>query len=755
VLACLRQEHDFRLVLVAALVCLLATSITAWLYGRMLRQHGGWRLAWLALTGVAAGSGVWSTHFIAMLAFAPSLETGYDLAGTGGSLVLAMVSAAAGFGIAARSPKGAGLALGGAVVGAGVAMMHYVGMAAFRPRGVVIWDYGYVAASLAIGLAFAVAAMYAAGGEPNRRRGAAMALLLTVAICGLHFTAMAAATILPDPWVPVPAQLAARPVLAVMIFAVALLILAAAALVAFVEAGLRAAAVDKLRIATNAMPAALAVYDAHDRLVVWNRTYEQLRPHYPKLLKPGILFDDIARADGFEEVWIANRKRERRQGKSLESKFDGDVWVRIDNVRTADGGLITVGVDVSELKSQAETLARALEQAEAANRAKAEFLANMSHEIRTPLNGVAGIADVLARTRLSAHQRDLLGIIRSSAQSVDDMLGQVLDLSRLDSDKVGAVRNVFHLADVIRTVAKARAPDAERAGLELRIEIASELESRVFGDAERIDQILDVLISNAIKFTEAGVVLVRGSALGSDLFRLEIEDTGIGFDAALKERMFERFAQADGSMTRRRGGAGVGLAIARRHADLLGASLDCRSEPGKGSTFFLDVTLESAEAVRAALPSGPAANIANDPAAPLALVVDDNATNRKLLELVLRQLGAEWRSVENGEQAIGAWEEHAFDVILMDIQMPVMDGLSATREIRRREQATGRARTPVIMVSANGTPEHRTEGFLAGADGYLAKPVDLSALAQLLDEALAAGADEPDQGAPAAARSTG
>ena len=741
VLSCIRYDHDLRLVLVAAFVCLLATSTTVWLHARTPQKSSVWRWGALALTGVSFGAGVWATHFIAMLAYAPVLRTGYELFGTALSLVVAIAFATAGFAIASGSQSRLAKAAGGAVVGLGIGTMHYLGMWAFRPQGVVLWDKTYVVASLAIGIVFGALALLALGRKPGARRGALAALTLTVAICGMHFTAMAAATVLPNPSVVPPQELAARPVLAAMVLAVALLILLGAAMMGLVEAVHRRGAVAKLRAATNAMPAALAMYDTDDRLVVWNAAYERLRPHHSMPLEQGLLFDDMVLADGHDEAWMLERKRERRNGQAIEFELPGGQWVRIENTPTGDGGVISVGIDVTELKRHAGALAAALAEAEAASRAKSEFLANMSHEIRTPLNGVTGLTDVLTHTRLTRKQRELVDLIRGSAETVDDLLGEILDLSRIEAGLAPAAEDPFHLGEAVLAVAELYRPRAAERGVALRLDGVEDIQIQVRGDAARLKQLLGALLSNAVKFTDHGEVVVTARALGEDRFRLTVKDSGVGFDPAIKERLFERFTQADGSLTRSRGGAGVGLALARRCAEVMGAELDCDSEPGKGSTFTLDVRLPAADPQPRPAAGASLAEAGAAAGQPLqALIVDDNATNRQVLELILQQVGIGFASVENGLEAVEACEGRRFDVILMDIQMPVMDGLAATREIRRREAAAGRVHAPVIVVSANGMPEHVAASRQAGAERHLAKPISASALLQALAEVVAPGA---------------
>ena len=745
-LTCIRYDHDFRFVLMAAFVCLLATSTSVWLNARMPQQRGAWRWGALALTGVSFGAGVWATHFIAMLAYAPRLRVGYDLYGTALSLVTAMVAATLGFAIASRWKHPLSRVAAGVLVGGGIAAMHFVGMWAFRPQGVVLWDRDYVIASVVIGVAFAALALFTAGPKPGLRRGALAALILTLAICGMHFTAMAAVTILPNPAAPPPAEVASRPVVAVVVLAVATLIMLGAAMMGWVEAVHRRSAMAKLRAATNAMPAALAMYDADDRLVVWNAAYERLRPHYPQLLKSGLLFDHLVRADGFDEAWMLERKRARRRGEPVEVELEDGQWVRFENTATPDDGVITVGVDVTALKRHADALAAALDHAETASRAKSEFLANMSHEIRTPLNGVAGLTDVLAHTRLSLKQRELVGLIRASAETVDGLLGEILDLSRIEAGLAPVADAPFHLGEAVRAVTELHRPAAAERGLRLLIDGDDEIDAVVRGDEARLKQVLGALLSNAVKFTDHGEVVVSARALGQDRFRLAVTDSGVGFDEAIKEQLFERFTQADGSSTRRRGGAGLGLALARRCANLLGGELDCTSEPDRGSTFTLDIRLPAAEPGGAPSEAPPAIadSGAHDDRPLVALIVDDNATNRRVLEMILQEAGIGFASVENGHEAVEACETRRYDVILMDIQMPVMDGLTATREIRRREADFGRSHAPVIVVSANGLPEQVAASRQAGAERHLAKPISAGVLLQTLAEVIGPSGPPPE-----------
>jgi len=382
----------------------------------------------------------------------------------------------------------------------------------------------------------------------------------------------------------------------------------------------------------------------------------------------------------------------------------------------------------------AAALADALERAHAAERAKTLFLSNMSHEMRTPLNGVAGMAEALGRTALDPSQQQLLGVIRESAATLDGLIGDLLTLSRGERpDKAVLKAAPFDLGEAVRALAKEHRAAAQLKGLDLEAVIASDCEIQVAGDAARLEQLLSCLLSNALKFTDEGGLRLTVEAGAEGRYRFAVADTGVGFDEARKAELFETFSQSDETATRRHGGAGLGLALVRQLAADLGGHLDCSSTPGRGSIFTFEVGMAPA----AGALEDAAATTPPEADAPLRiLVVDDNATNRRVLELILEQLGVEWVSAEDGQQAVDAAARQAFAAILMDIQMPVMDGLTATREIRRQEQAEDRAAVPIIIVSANGQPEHVQAGRAAGAQLHLTKPVHAVELVGALNAVL-------------------
>ena len=407
----------------------------------------------------------------------------------------------------------------------------------------------------------------------------------------------------------------------------------------------------------------------------------------------------------------------------------------VEDRRTSDGGTVGLRVDITEMKNQAEALEAALRRAEDANRAKTAFLANLSHEIRTPLNAVIGLADVLRRDPLQPSQRAMLGTIVDSADSLNIILSDLLDYSRLETGHIAIRDEDFDLAALVSRQTALYAERARQKGVELNLVIADDARGWVTGDPHRLGQIISNLIDNALKFTREGSVTLTVSKSARDSrYFFEVRDTGAGFDPGDAERLFARFEQADTSTTREFGGLGLGLAICRQLATLMNGTIVAAGQRGKGAVFTLTAPLKAAAAPETL-------DLENEPLALIrtlrVLVTDDNATNRKVAELILTAVGADVVCAENGAEAVEAVKLSRFDLILMDLQMPVMDGLTAIRHIRALEQANGLRRTKVVVLSANDLPEQLEASAAAGADEHLGKPIRaddlISAIVRVVD----------------------
>lgn len=389
-------------------------------------------------------------------------------------------------------------------------------------------------------------------------------------------------------------------------------------------------------------------------------------------------------------------------------------------------------IDVTASQRAEDAMAQARDAAEAASRAKGEFLANMSHEIRTPLNGVTGVAQVLARSSLTPAQREMVQLIENSATTLERLLSDILDLSRVESGRVRIEAEPFDLAEAVKATAALSELRAREKGVTFNLDIAADARGGVVGDAGRLKQILFNLLGNAVKFTKTGGVSLTVSRDGSvcpPVYSFEVRDTGVGFDPAFAERLFRRFEQEDGSITRQFGGSGLGLAISRDLAELMGGRLQARSQPDQGSVFTLTLPLPRAEEHCMTQWEAAPAFIDSQASRPIrVLLAEDHPTNQKVVQLMLATMDVELTCVDNGQEAVDAMSSGRFDLVLMDMQMPVMDGLTAIRLIREREQAGTQAATPVFTLSANAMHEHVQASIAAGADRHLTKPITASVL---------------------------
>lgn len=394
--------------------------------------------------------------------------------------------------------------------------------------------------------------------------------------------------------------------------------------------------------------------------------------------------------------------------------------------------------DVTDRIAAEKELEAARAAAEAANVAKTDFLANMSHEIRTPLNGVIGVVDALEQTELSPVQREMVQLIRESGVSLERLVSDILDVSKIEAGQLELEVRAFDLDQTLGACLDVARLKAEAKGLGFMVEQGPGAHGEFLGDALRLRQILNNLLSNAVKFTGQGQVRVRIrlEPLEQSFLVIAVEDTGVGFASDHAARLFDRFVQADGSITRQFGGTGLGLSICRSLTEMMAGDISAASTPGLGSTFTVRLPLQRAEGALA---------VSKSPAAPSlvaqkrlrVLLAEDHPINQKVVQMILENQDTDLVTVWNGSEAVAAVAETRFDLILMDMQMPVMDGLSATRAIRAFEAERGEWRTPVIMLSANAMADHLAQARAAGADQHLAKPITAERLLTGIETALA------------------
>ena len=403
-----------------------------------------------------------------------------------------------------------------------------------------------------------------------------------------------------------------------------------------------------------------------------------------------------------------------------------------------------VARDVTERLAADNALAEAEAAAEAANQAKSDFLANMSHEIRTPLNGIIGLAATLGRSGLEPRQKEMVDLIARSGTTLERLVSDILDVSKVESGRMDIEIAAFDLQTELDPLIEMQRARAEEKALSFDMRIGSTTRGEFLGDALRVKQVLTNLLSNAIKFTESGGIDLEldvaedTPSTGVAQLSLTVRDTGIGFDTGFG--VFERFSQADGTITRRFGGSGLGLSICKSLVELMGGTIAVQSAVGEGSAFTvllpLSRTRSLADYDARALEALGAEEAEQDGLGGLkVLLAEDHPVNQRVVQLILGEYGVEVVTVENGADAVAAFNLDRYDLILMDMQMPVMDGLAATRAIRAIEAGSpDRTATPIVMLSANAMDQHLAETEAAGADRHLAKPFTPPALIQVVSD---------------------
>ena len=414
---------------------------------------------------------------------------------------------------------------------------------------------------------------------------------------------------------------------------------------------------------------------------------------------------------------------------------------RLDN----EHFFIGVMQDFTAIQRAQDLLVEAKEKAEQANRMRGEFLANMSHEIRTPMNGIVGMTELALDTADAERQKEYLVLARDSANHLLQIINEILDFSKIEAKalelellEVSPVQLVRHTARSLEQLARAK-------GIDVRLETAPDIPELLWMDPVRMRQILTNLIGNAIKFTDEGAVTVKTEIMPAVdaktvLLRISIIDTGIGFDPERTEALFSPFTQADGSVTRSFGGTGLGLAITRSLLQLMGGYITAEGRPGEGATFVATLPVRKVEpsSMQLLAPVKPSASRPVDAHGMTCsvLLVEDHEINRKLAEIMLQRMGYRYAVAADGQQALDRLAQERFDVVLMDVMMPVMDGLTALRALRAREAGSG-LRTPVLMVTAHAMTGDKERFIAAGADGYVSKPMSQASLKKEIEVTLA------------------
>jgi two-component system sensor histidine kinase/response regulator len=647
-------------------------------------------------------------------------------------------------------------------MGGGIASMHYIGMEAMRLPAMCHYNLAMVSLSIALAMAIAFVALrmtfaFRATAGWKSWRKIATAVTMGAAIPSMHYVGMAAVSYTPQPLDMNGLRHAVdiSDLGIVSITLITLVILGFVFLTSMVDRrfAVQATALQSSEqrfrlIVETALDAFLQIdprgvltdWNVHaERLFGWSRD-EAIGKHIDELIVldqgqgPLIPEDYFARQPTCVQQRIEITAR-HRSGREFPAEM------ALSTIRIDQQDLIAAFVhDVSARKLTELEREKAKAAAEAANRSKSEFLANMSHEIRTPMNGVLGMTDLLLDTQLDPQQRQFAETIHGSATALLGILNDILDFSKIEAGKLDVEQIEMDPRRCVEDVAAIMSVQAAAKQLKFVVNVHSAVPERVLGDPHRLRQILLNLCSNAVKFTQRGEVVIEVFALGSHngqpLLGFEVRDSGIGMSPEVVARLFQPFTQADGSTTRLFGGTGLGLSIVQRLVQLMGGRISVNSVPGKGSNFTFTLCGETPEASTSSKPVLARESAARSPRAQRyqahILVAEDNRTNQEVVKLFLQRLGCQVTLVPDGAAAVRTCLTQDFDMVLMDVQMPVMDGLAATREIRR-QQGLGK-HTPIVALTASAMTGERELCLAAGMDSLLTKPLQEANLRETLDK---------------------
>ena len=495
----------------------------------------------------------------------------------------------------------------------------------------------------------------------------------------------------------------------------------------------------QLYSAVEALQDGFVLFDAQDRLVLANSHFREIYPLSAHIMTEGVSFRDVLRASldageiadalGDQEGWLAQRlAHDRCTERVFEQRLTCGRILRVCEMPTRDGGHVSLHTDVTELH-------RAREAAEAANRAKSTFLANMSHEIRTPMNGILGMAELLSDTELSDQQSHMLDTIRTSGDALLTILNDILDLARIEVGKLALDPVAFVPQKLLHRMQSLHGVNAHAKGLTMQLDLGAGLDRARIGDEHRLGQVLGNILGNAVKFTEAGSIRLVARELGEKEVLFSITDTGIGMTEDQLARVFDEFEQADNSVTRRFGGSGLGLSIVRKLVQIMDGQMDIASAAGQGTRIDLRLPLPLAgDGVGET--SGGTNALPDLPSGLHVLVAEDNRTNATILKSMLRKVGVRAEFCENGQQACEAWKPRTYDILLLDISMPVMDGFEALNCIRTRAAQLGDAPPLAIAATANIMQDQIRTYFDKGFVAVLGKPYKSAELVHTLAQAL-------------------
>lgn len=770
--------YDPRLVLLSVLTAIVAATMALQVTGHAASSNPRTRAVALASGSAALGGGVWAMHFIGMLAFSLCVPVHYDPLVTGLSILPSLAASAIALSIIGRpSISPVRLFIGGVAVGVGIGAMHYSGMEAMRTAVLLRYDPYMFVLSILVAVALAILALWIRFGLRSQatrlgRAGVVLAggTVMGLAISGMHYVGMTAVRFVGVPSYPPaffsPDGSSLAPAISLIVLALMFMVFAANVALRYRDLARELQANVARRRATEQ---ALRDSEAQFRTLIDNIPGVAYRSSIADGLRTVFVSEAAESITGYPAEEFTRDENRRRfvdlilpedmadvderikaaiaSGTAATHEFrirhrDGSirwVWGYGRPVREGDGvarwfdGVI---FDITDRRRIEGALREAKERAEQAVASRMAFVAKMSHEIRTPINSILGFTDVLLGSSLSPDQGRHLHTIRTAARSLLLLLNDVLDTAKLERGSMELEFADFNLLELAEELMATISATAEAKGIKTGLTYAAVLRESFHGDALRIRQILTNILGNAVKFTEHGMVRLTINPDG-EMVHFAVRDTGIGIPPDRLEHIFDSFAQADASMSRRFGGTGLGTTISRQLVELMGGQIWAESEVGRGSTFHVRLSLAPARERPQSTSEPP-----KEPTLPplRILVVDDAPMNTELMTILLQRNGHEVSSASGGAEALAAVTAQRFDIVLMDLMMPEIDGLETARRIRAAEAAAGLQRTPIVALSASVLDSDREAAQLAGMDGFATKPVELPALRRAIAAALGLGA---------------
>jgi two-component system sensor histidine kinase/response regulator len=742
-------SYNTALVATSVLISIFAAYAALDLAGRVTSAAGAVRAVWLAGGATTMGIGIWSMHYVGMLALRLPIPVQYDWPTVLLSLLAAIFASGVALFIVSRKTMGIlSASIGAAFMGTGIASMHYIGMEAMRLQAMCTYNFKLVALSVVFALVISLVALLLTFHFRGEMKSGgwwkfSAAILMGAAVPVMHYTGMAAASFVAVPAIErdVTNAISISFLGTFGIVAVTLTLLGLTILTSLID---RRFSTQALELRSSEKRSRQILETSFDAFVGikgdgsvrdWNPQAEEIFGRAASEVG-GKIFREIAIPsrcqDSFDQEiasLLAVGAPKTRRFEITVLRGDGreiPAEITISAISEAQGQDFAAFVrDLSERKRFEKNLLEAKEGAEAANEAKSSFLATMSHEIRTPMNGILGMTELVLDTELSLEQREHLGLVRLSAEALLAIINDILDFSKIEAGKFELETIPFDLRESLGETMKSLSFRAHQKGLELIYDVASEVLEALLGDPGRIRQILINLIGNAIKFTEKGeialTVMERSHSETSTQIHFAIRDTGVGVPLAKQSTIFEAFSQADGSMARKYGGTGLGLTICKRLVELMNGEIWLESEPGVGSTFHFTIRFAvqaPAENLTVPVPTAALRNMK-------VLVVDDNFTNRCVLNGMLARWGINAVAVESGKAGLQALRSAAasgqsFQLILLDGQMPGMDGFAVAERIQENPALVG---ATVMMLTSAGNVGDAARCRALGISAYMTKPV--------------------------------